>query len=78
MFWTNTGSHGSINIYVNGAYAGTISSYYTSSPSCGANGCVTVTVTGSNNTWYGQQVSGSGYWSGSYTLGSGCNKILLQ
>jgi hypothetical protein len=77
MFWTNTGSNGQIKIYVNNQYRGTITQYYTSAPNCGASGCVTITVTQQNNTWYGEQVGGSGYWSGSFTLQQGCNTINL-
>ena len=40
MFWTNTSNYGSINVYMNNVYRGTIASYYSNALSCGANGCM--------------------------------------
>jgi len=46
MVWTDADwGCGAIAVYVDGSYAGSVSSYYSSTPSCGSSGCVTVSVT---------------------------------
>lgn len=83
IFWTDsrTAGGGYIEVYVNDVYRGRITSYYGSAPDCGASGCVTVTITGTDNTWYAVGKNGSrwpekGY--GRVTLGSGCNRLRLR
>lgn len=36
--WSSTGTHGSIDVYVDGNLAGTLTSYFTSNPGCAASG----------------------------------------
>ena len=44
---------------------------------CGASGCVTVTISGKNNQWYGVASDGTRWYSSSATLSRGCNAIRL-
>jgi len=78
-FWTNSKTTGGsyIEIYVNNVYRGKITSYYGSAPDCGARGCVTVNVTGTNNTWRAVGQDGS-EWTGRLSLSSGCNTVRLH
>lgn len=77
IFWTSQKSQGYIKIYVNGHFVGNITKYYSSAPSCGAVGCVTVTLSGKDNTWYGVADDGTRYTSGHVTLQPGCNSVHL-
>lgn len=78
MFWTSDKSHGRIRVFVNGRQVGIISRFYTSAPTCGANGCVTVTLANrSDNKWYGKADDGTVWMSGRMTLTTGCNRIQL-
>lgn len=77
VFWTNTVSQGPIKVYLNGRYAGTITKAYSSTPRCGAYGCVTVEVGGMNNKWYGVSSDGK-RWTGHKGLVAGhCNAVRL-
>jgi hypothetical protein len=83
LFYTNNGTYGNINIYINNQYQGTLSGYYTSGqPTCSSyNDAVRVAISGTNNTWYAQTTSGTTRWpaSGSSSIPiSGCSPILLQ
>lgn len=77
MFWTRH-DFGKIKIYYNGNYAGTITTYYDFTPSCGALGCVIVAVKGTNNTWYATAEDGSEWTSTRITLNAECTRIELQ
>ncbi len=77
VFWTNQKIHGKIKVYVNNHYVGSITKAYNSAPNCGASGCVTVTISGKNNQWYGEASDGTRWYSGSATLVRGCNAIRL-
>lgn len=78
LFWTNQTQYGQIDIYVNNAFKGTITNSYSSAPNCGAAGCVTVAVSGNNNTWEAKSRIGNYRWTGSYSLQAGCNTLLLK
>ena len=77
VFWTSTTVQGAIKVYFNGSYAGKITKAYGSAPRCGTSGCVTVTVTRSNNTWYGVAADGTRWESVNSHLEKGCNAIRL-
>ena len=77
VFWTNQERQGPIKVYVNGQYKGKITRSYSSAPKCGAAGCVTVTISGKNNKWYGVASDGTRWYSSSTTLIQGCNAIRL-
>lgn len=77
VFWTDQERPGAIKVYVNGRYKGKITKSYRSAPKCGAAGCVTVTVSGKNNKWYGVASDGTRWYSNSTTLIRGCNAIRL-
>lgn len=75
--WTNQTFHGEIRIYYNNAYVGSITKAYSSAPSCGAPGCVTITVKGTNNTFYGVGDDGAKWYSDKRSLSNGCTRIRL-
>ncbi|SCY93364.1 hypothetical protein [Flavobacterium caeni] len=76
VFWTATSQYGQIDIYVNGSFRGTITNTYSGAPSCGAGGCVTVTISGTGNTWYA--TAGNHTWNSSaLTLTSACTTMQL-
>ena len=77
VFWTSQERQGPIKVYVNGRYEGKITKSYRSAPKCGASGCVTVTISGKNNQWYGVASDGTRWYSSSATLSRGCNAIRL-
>ena len=77
VFWTNQKTQGSIRIYVNNRYVGKITRSYSSAPSCGAAGCVTVTLSGKGNSWYGKAEDGTIWTSSLTSLVAGCNRIRL-
>jgi hypothetical protein len=76
-FWTQNKKYGKIDVYYNDQYAGTITHAYTSPPSCGAPGCVTVWVEGSGNTWYAEAEDGSRWTSSRVTLSGECTRMRL-
>lgn len=78
VFYTTKSTYGQINIFVNNSQRGTITQYYSATPSCGASGCVTVTITNQNNTWYAENTAGTYTWTGSFQLSSGCNTVQLN
>lgn len=51
-----------INVYIDDIYRGSISSYYTSTPSCGASGGVSYNVTAGSHKIYAQCSSGTTTW----------------
>ncbi|MDL2262035.1 hypothetical protein LJC11_00855 [Bacteroidales bacterium OttesenSCG-928-I21] len=50
IIWCSDPNFGRIKVNVNGTYSGDITSFYNSTPSCGAAGCVTVSISGSGRT----------------------------
>ena len=76
VFWTKATKYGRIDIYVNEVFRGTITNSYTGAPNCGAQGCVTVTISGQNNTW--RATSATHNWSSQkMTLTSACTSMEL-
>ena len=75
VFWTNQKTQGSIRIYVNNRYVGKITRSYSSAPSCGAAGCVTVTLSGKGNSWYGKAEDGTIWTSSRTSLVAGCTDV---
>ena len=71
VIWTNQNLHGTIKVYYNNRYAGTITKYYSSAPGPGAAGCVTLTISGNGNTFYGEAQDGTRWYSEKMTLHSG-------
>jgi hypothetical protein len=74
--WSNF-SGAPITVYINGVYRGQITSYYTSSPSCNASGCVSMDFTTSGSFTYSAN-DGTHTWSGSSTVSSSCNTLNLH
>ncbi len=77
VFWTKSTQYGTISVYLNNNYMGTITKAYGSAPSCGTSGCVTATITATNNTWYAKNSAGR-QWTGTYTLKPGCTTLVLN
>lgn len=77
VFWTRSTQYGTISVYLNNGYIGTITKAYSSAPSCGTSGCVTATITATNNTWYARNSAGR-QWTGTYTLKPGCTTLVLN
>ncbi len=77
MLWASSLKNGHIAVYFNNRYVGTITRSYSSRPSCGAAGCVTVTVTQKSNSFYGVSSDGTRWNSEKATLRPGCNRIRL-
>jgi hypothetical protein len=76
MFWTSYSSLGNITVNIDGNYAGTISGWYSSSPSCGATYGVTKDLSPGSHSF--SATNGSKTWSGNYTVASGsCLKVQL-
>ena len=69
-----------IDVYIDDVYYGYLNQYYTSSPSCGNSGTVTVDVTPGSHKFYAKCNSGTTTWGPSYyTVGSGsCFKWQLN
>ncbi|OFY99550.1 MAG: hypothetical protein A2491_07065 [Bacteroidetes bacterium RIFOXYC12_FULL_35_7] len=82
--WTSSStfpcSSARIDIYIDDVYKGYLSSYYTSTPSCGASGTVTVNTTAGSHKFFARCNSGSTTWGPSYyTVSSGsCFKWQLN
>jgi hypothetical protein len=75
-FWSNfNGSP--ISVTVNSVYRGQISSYYSTSPSCNASGCVSIPFSTTGSYSY-SATDGTYNWSGSGTISSTCNTMLLH
>ena len=71
MFWSTVGNEGDISIYVDGFYAGTLTQYYTSSPSsCGASGGLTLDLTVGSHSYTARSDAGS-TWSDSFSVTEG-------
>ncbi len=62
IFWTSECSYGPIELFVNNVYQGDITRCYNSTPSCAADGCVTVIITGTSNVWRAQTKDGTRKW----------------
>ena len=79
-FWNlTTSSLDEVDVYINGVPEGTITSDYSSTPSCGASGCVTYTNTPGTYSYSAKEhFPGTSAWSGSATITSkGCTAIKL-
>lgn len=75
LFWSNF-SGAPITVTLDGAYIGTITSYYSTAPSCGTSGCVTVTKPAGTYTVTG--TDGTTQWSGTATISLGvCTRVLF-
>ena len=70
-FWSDF-SGSPISIYVGGSYAGQITSYYGSAPSCGASGCVTKTYSSPQSIVAYNAEDGEHTWKGNATANVGC------
>jgi PKD repeat protein len=51
VFWVSSMNLGSVDVYINGGMAGTISESKLSSPVCGSSGCVTVSLYAGTYIW---------------------------
>jgi hypothetical protein len=73
MFWSN--QYGDvINVNVTG-YSGSITSYYSSAPSCGSSGCYSIDL--SYGSYSYSASDGTHNWNGSVTVSASCNTVLL-
>ncbi|WP_276135190.1 hypothetical protein [Polluticoccus soli] len=75
-FWSDFQGN-PISVYVDGSYAGQITQYYSSTPSCGATGCVTKTYTSPRTVSYSAE-DGTQTWNSSVTVSASCNTMCLQ
>jgi hypothetical protein len=67
-----------INVYIDDSYIGTLNSYYTSTPGCGASGGASISVEPGTHKFYAQCSSGSTTWGPYYYSVSGsCYKWQL-
>jgi len=80
MFWSNFDGP-PIGIYVDSKYSGSITAFFTETPSCDTQGCVTVTMTPGTYSFHAEEQSGTGSaktWDGSITIrANGCGTITL-
>ncbi|MHC2990237.1 hypothetical protein OB13_01025 [Pontibacter sp. HJ8] len=79
LFWTASKTLGGsyINVYVEGAYVGQITSYYSTGPSCGASGSASVTKAPGTYQFTAAGEDGT-KWSGTVTVtANGCYKMQL-
>lgn len=73
-FWTNLKSSGSMELYFDGMYAGTFTSYFKDgTPNCGQDGTITIECKPGTYKYYatGQGFWGSKSWEGSVTIKEG-------
>jgi hypothetical protein len=68
-----------VDVFIEGILVGTITADYSSTPDCGASGCVTFKVEpGTYNYQAEEQAPGTNTWSGTVTITSnGCQTIML-
>ncbi len=59
MFWSDF-SGAPIDVYIDNKYEGTIGQYFSTTPDCGADGCVTVTLTTGTYHFHGEEQKGPG------------------
>ncbi len=71
VLWTNQNLHGYIKVYHNNHYVGQITKYSSSAPKPHTSGFVTLTISGSNNTFYAEAQDGTRWYSEKMTLHSG-------
>jgi hypothetical protein len=79
--WTSRTSTtgGYISVTIDGASAGTITTYFTSTPSCGSSGTVTKTVTSGSHTVYAKDGGTLSWPTTSYSVtAGGCTTVQLQ
>lgn len=75
--WTSNSLVGPITVYVDNVNMGTITMYYASNPGCGANGCVTSTLTVGEHSI--SATDGTYTWNGTATITKdGCSTLQLQ
>lgn len=74
-FWSNFQGT-PISVYIGGSYAGSITQYYSSTPSCGATGCVTKEYSGPTSVSYTAEDDDHN-WDGTVSVTAGCNKMCL-
>lgn len=79
VFWTDKDyGVGQIEVYVSSSYVGKITRYYTSTPDCNANGCVTIKREPGTYTFSAFAVNDETTWGGTITISSGkCYKARL-
>ena len=81
MFWSNFDGP-PIDVFVDGTYYDTITSFYTDTPDCESNGCVTITLPlGSYDFYAAEQSSGVSEprdWEGTFSVkANSCGTLLL-
>lgn len=81
MFWSNFDGP-PIDVYIDGAFYGTITSFFTDAPSCESAGCVTVELPAGSYDFYAvEQSNGVNQprdWENSFTVRANyCGTILL-
>ena len=85
-FWADasriTASGNGIYVYVDGSYVGTITTGYSSAPSCGATGAVTQYLPSGTHTWYAESATGSYVWGSASnprvsTVTASCTRLQL-
>jgi len=81
MFWSNFDGP-PIDVFVDGAYYGTITSFYSETPSCESTGCVTISLpTGSYEFYAAEQSNGTSQprdWEGPFIVKTNfCGTISL-
>ncbi len=82
MFWSNFDGP-PIDIFIEGSRAGTISTFYNETPSCGATGCVTVDLEPGTYEFLAVEQAGAGIgpreWEGTFTIRpNACGKLGLS
>jgi len=81
MFWSNFDGP-PIEVYVDGKYSGSITAFFTDTPACETQGCVTVTTAPGTYVFHAEEQSGTGgsakTWDGSITIrANGCGTKTL-
>ena len=71
MFWSDFDG-APIDVYVSNNFVGTIGQFFTSTPTCGANGAVTVTMAPDTYQYHAEEENGPGStgktWDGTVTI----------
>jgi hypothetical protein len=80
MFWSNFDGP-PIVVYVDGKERGSINAFFTETPSCESQGCVTVTMIPGTYAFHAEEQNGTGSaktWDGSVTIrANGCGTLAL-
>ena len=82
MFWSNFDGP-PIDVFVDGSFNGTITTFYSETPDCESNGCVTITLPlGSYDFYAAEQSNGNNQprdWEGTFSVkANSCGTILLS